>query len=75
MSEHVDLSSIADSAGLSVLDLLIPFSEYLPEQLSLPNDSWYDIWHPNELGHQIVAETLAQYIEKNLILPGASEQE
>lgn len=66
-SEHEDLSSIAAAAGLAPLDLLTPFSEYTPAQLSLPNESWYDIWHPNELGHQIVAASLAHYIEQHIV--------
>ena len=62
---HADLGEVASSAGLVVLDLLTAYRPYKPDQLtqSKASDN-YDVWHPNEKGHQVAADALFVFINE-----------
>jgi lysophospholipase L1-like esterase len=54
---HDDLRKIATNAGLSVIDLLDSFAPLPPSSLALPSKfGGFDPWHPNERGHQLMAD-------------------
>jgi hypothetical protein len=57
---HADVSAMAESAGLRVVDLLDAYRGRDPESLKLPDPpGWHDAWHPNAEGHRLAAEYLA----------------
>ena len=59
---HLFLSHLAQKNNLYTLDLYDFYREYLPSEIKIHNDRYFDPWHPNELGHKIAAEALANLI-------------
>ena len=65
---HKSLTQMAFAAGLDTLDLITPFSALSVNELrqSSQDSTWFDPWHPNEKGHLIIAQTLAQRLLKEI---------
>ena len=59
---HQQLTEAADKAGLIPIDLLEVFEQYPSEKLKLQPQ---DPWHPNEEGHQIIADVIKDYLGAN----------
>jgi lysophospholipase L1-like esterase len=63
---HKKLSQAAAGNGFTVIDLLKAFEPYKTDELRIERPDWYDPWHPNARGHEIVAE----FIERALVGKG-----
>jgi len=63
---HKQLCEAATKSGLIPLDLLGAFEPYRMDELRIERPDWYDPWHPNALGHEIMAE----FIEGALVANG-----
>ncbi len=57
-SIHEDLEQMAQSAGLQVVDLIGAFQGVATEKLIQKHEPLFDTWHPNELGHRLIADYL-----------------
>ena len=57
-SIHEDLKKMAQNAGIQVVDLVGAFQGVATEKLIQKHKPWFDPWHPNELGHQLIADYL-----------------
>jgi hypothetical protein len=55
---HVNLEEAASAAGLSVVDLLAAYQGRPRDEVALKDDPW----HPNLLGHQMLADFLCRYL-------------
>jgi lysophospholipase L1-like esterase len=67
-----DLATMAQEAGLTVVDLRDAYLGRDPETLKLPNPpGWYDPWHPNDEGHRLAAEFLATHLRAARLPPSA----
>ena len=62
---HQRLGKTAEKAELIPIDLLSVYEQYPTEQLKLQPQ---DPWHPNEEGHQIIADAIKDYLIINPIL-------
>ena len=64
--QHKDLSNWASARGFMVLDMLESFSQYENHELRHGNEdeTWFDPWHPNEFGHELIATKLSQMIKR-----------
>ena len=60
---HDEINQYAQAAGLQVVDLLDAHRSYTSAELTLPPVTWFDPWHPNVLGHQIVAQQLTAAVQ------------
>lgn len=58
---HAQVRGAAEAQGFHVIDMLEPFSEFDPGDLCLARKDP----HPNALGHRLIAEAIADYIEQN----------
>ena len=56
---HQQLESATDQANLIPIDLLQVYQQYPAEQLKLQPQ---DPWHPNEEGHQVIADAIKTYL-------------
>jgi hypothetical protein len=63
---HQDLSSMAAGLGFHTVDLLDAFAATNPQILSQDLTPWFDPWHPNAAGHDLIARFLAEQIEPRL---------
>ena len=54
---HAWISDLCAENGLQFLDLYESFRGRNPAAVA------FDIWHPNETGHAVIAEALAAYVE------------
>ena len=68
---HQKLTEAADKAGLISIDLLNVFEQYPSEELKLQPQ---DPWHPNEEGHQIIADVIEDYLGANPTFSGSDHQ-
>ena len=57
------LGDLAKENGARSVNLMQPFQGYDMKSVRLPNDPW----HPNEQGHQIIAETLFNYFQDKTV--------
>lgn len=53
---------------MHVYDILDAYENHTSDELRIPTDDWYDPWHSNERGHELIAD----YLYENLIvdIPG-----
>jgi lysophospholipase L1-like esterase len=63
---HTKLAVAAADAGLPVIDLLDAYRPYKTDDLDLSRTRGHDLWHPNEKGHEIVADVLLNYMNAKL---------
>ncbi|MBF0522384.1 MAG: SGNH/GDSL hydrolase family protein [Candidatus Omnitrophica bacterium] len=73
---HRDLKSFAERNRLLFLDGIDAFKQYRQEDVrckSAPG-AWFDPWHPNIRGHEIVAEQMASFIFRQQFLSKTSFQ-
>ncbi|HXV13099.1 MAG TPA: SGNH/GDSL hydrolase family protein [Candidatus Krumholzibacteria bacterium] len=59
---HARLAEAARTNGFDVVDLLEPFRAYAPAGLKIENETYYDPWHMNALGHRVAARAIAPHI-------------
>jgi len=64
---HCDLRTLAEQAGLVVLDLLDAYSNYSPDELSYLKQK--DPWHPNQRGHRLAAQFIYEQLDAAGLLP------
>src|SRR5262249_45601230 len=57
---HAELAREARAAGLTVVDLLMAYAPYQPDELRRTDQAWFDPWHPNARGHAVAAEAIAR---------------
>jgi len=55
---HAQLAREARDAGLIVVDLLDAYRGHEPRTLQQDDPNWFDLWHPNALGHALAAEAI-----------------
>ena len=60
---HEDLRQMAESAGMRVVDLIEAFRGVATEKLTQQHKPWFDPWHPNELGHRLIADHLFKELQ------------
>ena len=72
---HEKLAELAIDAGLPVIDLLDAYRPYKTDDLDLSLSRGHDLWHPNEKGHQIVADALLGYLDDQLVVQKWVEEE
>ncbi|MBW1814722.1 MAG: SGNH/GDSL hydrolase family protein [Deltaproteobacteria bacterium] len=58
------LGELAQESGAQSVNLMQAFQGYDMESVKLPDDAW----HPNEIGHRIIAERIFSYFMDNSIL-------
>ena len=63
---HDDLKLLAAGLGFDTVDLLDAFAATNPRSLSQNLTRWFDPWHPNAAGHELIARFLADQIEPKL---------
>lgn len=67
---HLKLGNLATNAGLIVLDILDAYKPFHSDDITQFVEGGYDPWHPNVMGHRIVAEAIykkmneGKYIQK-----------
>ena len=61
---HDDLNELSSTAGLSTANLLAYYqtNNVKADELRLQRPNWFDPWHQNKLGHQIIATYLHEYL-------------
>ena len=62
---HEKLAVVAREAGLEPLDLLEAFKTYRPVEIKQHPIGSYDPWHPNAVGHRIMAGFIFDYLVEN----------
>jgi len=56
---HDNLAKVASDNNLKVYDLLEEYSKHDVNDIKMHNNKeWYDPWHPNARGHEIIADYL-----------------
>ena len=69
---HKKLGHLATKTGLIVIDILDAYKAFHSDDITQVVEGGYDPWHPNVLGHRIIAEYIfnkmreGQYIQKRL---------
>ncbi|MEK6984494.1 MAG: SGNH/GDSL hydrolase family protein [Nanoarchaeota archaeon] len=64
---HQKLVSVATADGLIAYDLLEEFSKYKSSEIKQNPTNWYDPWHPNKKGHEIIGKYLARRLANEIL--------
>jgi len=67
---HQRLAEAAARNGFTTVDLLGAFEPYKPDELRIERPDWYDPWHPNALGHEIIAEFIERALSTHGLIGG-----
>ena len=69
-SLHDELANQSTTAGLTAIDLLDAYKNYSAKELHLEvsGSGWWDPWHPNVLGHELIADYLYSYITDSKLI-------
>ncbi len=62
--EHTKIRQFAENSGFLFLDLLPGYRKY---RKSSDNELNYDFIHPNQIGHDLAAEFIAEFIKYNVL--------
>ena len=67
---HRKLRELSFQAGLIPVDLFDAYRDYEPDQIKQHSKDWYDTWHPNAKGHQIIGDYLVEKLRTGGSLDG-----